>query len=428
MNLESMTKLIVKVERPAHRGLFIGRHEGKIVMISGATMPGETVEVTVEEDKKDYINAAVSKVIEPSPDRVEPPCKYFGICGGCRFQHIPYDIQLSIKEEILQDTLRRLAGIEIPLEKTIMRNVPWHYRLRAQFSVYQGAVGFHKKGSNEVIEIDRCLIMNENINNFLQKSRHLFRDHNRIREFHITGDETLIAKIITRKKAFTMEEADLFASSLIELGLAGVTMFLGDEIPVNFGNPSLPLDLLDLTYTILPPSFIQCNWDVNQDVAGFLKESLQPLQGKKILDLFAGAGNFSLPLAGDAQVTAVEGNARAIESGRQNVQVNNIANYTLVTSPAEKFKSSEHFDTVILDPPRPGLRKKLVKNILNMMPDKIVYVSCNPATFARDLGNLSEKYELESIRMIDFFPQTFHIESVAFLSLRPQPEPESISE
>ncbi len=428
MNIESMTKLIVKVERPAHRGLFIARHEGKIVMISGATMPGETVEVTVEEDKKDYITAAVSKVIEPSQERVEPPCKYFGICGGCRFQHIPYDLQLTIKEEILKDTMRRLAGMETSLEKTIMRNVPWHYRLRAQFSVYQGAVGFHKKGSNEVIEIDRCLIMNENINSFLEKSRHLFRDHNKIREFHITGDKTLIAKIITRKKAFTLKEAELFASNLIDLGLAGVTMFLGDEIPVNFGNPSLPLDLLDLTYTILPPSFIQCNWGVNQDVAGFLKESLQPLQGKKVLDLFAGAGNFSLPLAGEAEVTAVEGNARAIESGRQNVEVNDITNYNLVKSPAEKFKTDKHFDTVILDPPRPGLRKKLVRNLLNMLPDKIVYVSCNPATFARDLKSLSEKYELESLRMIDFFPQTFHIESVAFLRLLPQPAPQNDSD
>ena len=418
MHIESMTKLIVKVERPAHRGLFIGRHEGKIVMISGATMPGETVEVTVEEDKKDYITAAVSRVIEPSQERVEPPCKYFGLCGGCRFQHIPYNLQLQIKEEVLKDTLRRLAGMEIALETTIKRDVPWHYRLRAQFSVYQGAVGFHKKGSNEVIEIDRCLIMNENINRFLQKSRDLFRDRNRIREFHITGDETLIAKIITRKKAFTLKDAEHFASSLIELGLAGVTMFLGDEIPVNFGNPSLSLNLLDLTYTILPPSFIQCNWDVNQDVAGFLKESLQPLHGKKILDLFAGAGNFSLSLAGDAEVTAVEGNARAIESGRRNVRLNNIHNYNLVTSPAEKFMPATHFDTVILDPPRPGLRKKLLRNVLNMMPEKIVYVSCNPATFARDLKIFSEKYELESIRMIDFFPQTFHIESLAFLRLR----------
>lgn len=413
-----MSTLILKVERPAHRGLFIGRHDGKVVMISGATMPGETVEVTVDSDKNDYISASISKILEPSPERVEPPCKYFGICGGCRFQHIPYELQVKIKEDILKDTLRRLAGMETELEKPIFRNIPWHYRLRAQFSVYQGAVGFHKRGSNEVIEIDKCLIMNESINEFLKLSREVLRNHKKIREFHITGDEKLIAKIITRKKSFTLKEAESFAFSLIEKGLSGVAMFLGDDNPVNFGNPSLTLDLLDIKYTILPPGFVQCNWNVNKDVAKFLKDSLQPLKGKRILDLFAGSGNFSLPLAGDAEVTAVEGNANAVKSGERNAEINEIRNFSMVTSPAEKYDPDKQFDILILDPPRPGLRKKLLKKVLNMMPETIVYISCNPATFARDLKSLSEKYELESIRMVDFFPQTFHIESMAFLKLK----------
>jgi 23S rRNA (uracil1939-C5)-methyltransferase len=412
-----MNTLILKVDRPAHRGLFIGRHDGKVVMISGATMPGETVEVTVEDDKKDYLTASVTKIVEPSPDRVEPPCKYFGICGGCRYQHIPYELQVKIKEDILKDSMRRLAGTETELAKPIMRNIPWHYRLRAQFSVSPGGVGFHKRGTNEVVNIDKCMIMNREINDVIPKVNDVISQY-RIKELHITGSDSLIAKVITRKKALSPSDAEQLASGLLGCGISGMNIFIGDDKPLTFGNAFLTLNLLNLNYTILPPSFVQCNWNVNIDVAEFLRNHLRPLQGKRILDLFAGAGNFSLPLADNAEVTAVEGNANAIESGRRNVQVNNIENYHLVASPAEKFSSNEHFDIMILDPPRPGLRKKLIKKVLSMMPEKIVYISCNPATFARDLRKLSEKYELESVRMIDFFPQTFHIESLAFLSLK----------
>ncbi len=417
MNTESLTKIIVNVDRPAHRGLFIGRHEGKIVMISGPTMPGETVEVNIEEDKKDYFTASVHQIIEPSPDRVEPPCKYFGICGGCRYQHIPYTLQVKMKEDILRDSLRRLANIEADLEEPIMHNSPWNYRLRAQFSVSPDGVGFHRRGTNEVIPVDSCLIMNREINSVIPAINKVIRNY-RIKELHLTGSNTLIAKVITRKKALTDADAEQLASALMDCGIAGIYIFVGDNPPLYFGNPYLTLKLLDLKYMILPPSFVQCNWEVNTRVVEFLSNYLQPLQGKKILDLFAGAGNFSLPLAENADVTAVEGNANAIESGRQNVQINDIEHYRFVTSPAEKFRPDEHFDILILDPPRPGLRKKLIKRVLSLAPDKIVYISCNPATFSRDLKHLSEKYVIESVRMIDFFPQTFHIESLAFLRLK----------
>ncbi len=417
METEAAVKLTVKVERPAHRGMFIGRHEGKVVMISGPTMPGETVEVSVANDKKDYISAEVSKILEPSPERVEPPCKYVGICGGCRYQHIPYSVQVKMKEEILKDSLRRLAGIETELEEPILRDIPWHYRLRAQFSVSEGGVGFHKRGTNEVINVDKCLIMNEGINELIPKINIIIKPY-RIKEFHITGIQPLIAKIITRKKALTKLQAATLASDLIDCGLAGIYIFVGENEPQAFGDPHLTLDLLDLKYTILPPSFVQCNWKVNNDVAEFLVKKLEPLQGKKILDLFSGAGNFSLPLAASAEITAVEGNENAIKSAIHNVETNDIKNYTVVQSPAEKFSSDKKFDIIILDPPRPGLRKKLMKKVLRMAPDKIVYISCNPATFSRDLKILSEIYELESVRMIDFFPQTFHIESLAFLTLK----------
>ncbi len=146
-----------------------------------------------------------------------------------------------------------------------------------------------------------------------------------------------------------------------------------------------------------------------------MKETLQPLKDKKILDLYAGAGNFSLPLAKDARVIAVEESRAAIKDGTRNLKINKIRNCKFIRSTSENFQAKDHIDIVIIDPPRPGLAKRAMSNVLSLLPERIVYISCNPATFARDLKILLAKYEVESLRMADFFPQTYHIETLAFL-------------
>jgi len=412
-----MSTLTLKIERPAFGGAFIARHDGKIVMVQGPTAPGERVEATLEHEKRDYLTATVSKIIEPHPERIDPPCPYFGICGGCTFQHIPYPLQVQIKEEILRDCFRRLTKTEISLSAPLISDDPWNYRLRMQFKVSPEGIGQHKKGTNEIINIDRCLIMHEDINEFLGKSRDILKG-TRLKELHITAGDSLTALVITRQKALRPPRNNAFASALIEQGISGVIIKRGELAPDTYGTPYVTLDLLGLHYTVSPPSFLQVNWKLNQKVAALIKDHLQPLKGKKILDLYAGAGNFSLPLADSAQVTAVEGSPHAAEDGARNIELNRIENLNFVRSSAETFKSSEGFDIVIIDPPRPGLSRKAMKNLQRIQPERIVYVSCNPATMARDLRNLSDLYQLDSIRMIDFFPQTFHIESLAFLSLR----------
>ena len=142
------------------------------------------------------------------------------------------------------------------------------------------------------------------------------------------------------------------------------------------------------------------------------------MKGKKVLDLYSGAGNFSLPIAVDAEVTAVEENPHAVADGKRNLKINNIKNCRFICSAAEKFYTKEHFNILILDPPRPGLTNRVINTVFAIMPEQIIYISCNPATLSRDLKKLFKKYEVESVRLIDFFPQTFHIESLVFLSLK----------
>ncbi len=412
-----MKNLILKIDRPAFGGQFIARHEGKVVMIKGAVLPGETVEAAVENERKDYITASAGKILEPSPLRITPQCDYFGICGGCSFQHIPYELQVRLKEEILGDCLKRISHMEIDLDASIISSNQWAYRQRGQLKVSSKGFGLHKKGSNDVINIDECIIMDNAINKYIKQANDLVKE-TRIKEFHITSGDSPVAQIITRKNALSPPDTGKLASRLIDSGLSGLMALIGENPPLCFGNTFVSTSLLNYKYTLSPPSFIQANWKLNLSVVEIILNTFHPLKGKKLLDLYAGAGNFSIPLAGEAEVTAVEGNPYAVEDGRRNLAINNITSCGFVHSSAEDFHTKEHFDIAILDPPRPGLTKAAMRNILSIMPGKIIYLSCNPATFARDLKTLQAKYEIGSIRMIDFFPQTFHIEALALLSLR----------
>ncbi|MBI3592517.1 MAG: class I SAM-dependent RNA methyltransferase, partial [Nitrospirae bacterium] len=178
-------------------------------------------------------------------------------------------------------------------------------------------------------------------------------------------------------------------------------------------------NLENLKYTISPMSFFQSHWKLNQAVVKFVKDNLQPLRGCRVLDLYSGAGNFSLPVAIDAdEVIAVEENPHAIKDGKRNLEINNIRNCRFIRSSAENINIRGDIDILIVDPPRLGLTNRAIDKILAKTPERIAYISCNPATLGRDLKKFLTKYELESVRMIDFFPQTYHTESLTFLRLR----------
>jgi 23S rRNA (uracil1939-C5)-methyltransferase len=415
--INNMKTIILNIDRFAYGGVSIGRYNRKVVMLRGSVLPGEQVEAVIEKDRGDYFEASLTRVLKASSKRIAPACKYFGLCGGCTYQHIPYDLQVHLKEAVLKDCLERITKSDIALSEAMLSPDPWHYRMRAQFKVSGDGIGFHKKGTRVVIAIDQCLILTENINVCIQQLGTLLSKTDS-QEIHVTGRGPLIAQVIAAKRAVSKQDAKRLASDLIQHGLSGVTFTLGDQKPFDFEEARVVLDLCGLAYTVSPLSFIQGNWQLNRKVVELIKNNLGPFEGMKILDLYAGAGNFSVPLATEAEVTAVEGNQYAVIDGIKNSEMNNISNCKFVHETAESFQIKDRFDVVLLDPPRPGVTNKVMKNVLKARPGRIVYVSCNPATFARDLKKLLRIYYVESVRMIDFFPQTFHIESVAFLRLR----------
>lgn len=404
--------VVLKSLSPAYGGYSIARDEKeKVVLIKGA-VPGEVVDVEIIEKKRDYSTARVITVLEPSEQRVDPPCPVFGICGGCHLQFIAYDTQVAMKDEVLLDSLARIGGIETGLSPALT-DAQWHYRRRAQFKIGRnGEVGFFRESTRDVVAFDACPLMDEGINALFRRIKEGINTTG-LSEIHIAcGDKPTDQPVLL---LLGRDYAGSAFGEYLATGAAGVAY----NKEVVAGVAGTCFDLNGLSYTVSPWTFFQAHWSLNRKVVELIAAELAPLEGKRVLDLYAGAGNFALPLAGQAaEVIAVEENPYAVDDGIRNIRANEIRRCRMVKSSAEKYKPGKKFDVIILDPPRPGLTSEVVKKILEMPSDLIVYISCNPSTFSRDLKKLKEKYDILSVRQIDFFPNTFHIESIAFLRLR----------
>lgn len=399
--------MILKSLMPAYGGYTIAREE-KVILIKGA-IPGEVVEATIEEKKKDYAIASVTNVIEASEYRIEPRCPVFSICGGCQLQFVSYEKQLLMKDEIILDSLKRISGIEISLEPAFS-DLRWNYRHRAQFKVSRnGEIGLFRESSRDIVIFQSCPLMNQEINALLQKMKETDCARN-ISEIHISVGDSAIVFLKGRDY-----DRVLLSDAYREMGFSGVMFEDGTCTGTGYTN----FDLNGMRYTVAPRTFFQTHWGLNRKVVDFVVQQLLPLSGKRVLDLYAGAGNFSLPLAAHAdEVVAVEENSFAVDDGIRNMELNNVKNCTFVRSSAEKYKMKKKFDILMLDPPRPGLTSDMVSKILANPADTVIYISCNPATLARDLKKLHEKYEIKAVRQVDFFPNTYHIETITFLQIR----------
>ncbi len=404
-------KIIIRADSPAYGGLAIGRREGKVVLIKGA-IPGETVEAVVELEKKDYCITSAVEILEPSPDRVEPGCG--SNCGGCQLQYVAYGRQVRLKEEVLKETLRRTAKLDVDLAEPLTGE-PWHYRRRGQFKVSRGRVGLFKEKSHDVIDMTSCPLMTPEVNDALAKSRGIVAK-TEAAELHLShGDDGVAALIKAPGGKTNWEKA---AAALIEAGLVGVWVQAGRRL-LKYGRDFIALDLCGLKYTVSPASFFQSNWGLNRRLAALVVDGLGPLDGKRVLDLYSGAGNFSLPISAQAaEVVAVEENPFAVQDGKRNLQLNGIGNCSFVRSGTDGYRPDGRFDIIIADPPRTGLSDAAKDKILALKPERVVYVSCDPATLARDLKALSGQYAVASVRLVDFFPQTYHIETMAILKVK----------
>jgi len=404
--------MTVTTGAPVHGGYVLARPEGMGVLFVRWALPGEVVSVRLVGRKREYAFAEAVEVLSPSPHRVDPPCEVFGECGGCQLQHADYPYQLEMKREILREAFRRIGKTDVSPE-TAPPLEPFGYRHRGRFRVDGEAVGFHAERSHRLVPVSRCPLMIDAINAVLPGLRGLGR-FAKVSEVQLASDGV---------RASAYFPGVPFGAGMVE-HLAGRTggvlsgARFGDR---SWGEERITLPLDGISYSVSPGGFFQANWRMNQAMVRRIGAILGDLgvSGARLLDLYAGAGNFALPLAAKVrEVVAVEGEARSFRELRGNVRENALGNVRIVRSSVETFRPEGRFDALILDPPRAGLSERALARVREIAAGNVFYVSCDPATLARDVRSLSDRYDLASLEMHDFFPNTHHVEALAILLAR----------
>jgi len=406
-------RLTVTTVAPVHGGYALARPEGMGVLFVRWALPGEVVSVRIVERKREYAFAEAVEVLSPSPRRAVPPCEVFGECGGCQLQHAEYPYQIEMKREILREAFRRIGKTDVAPE-IAPPSEPFGYRYRGRFQVDGEEVGFHAERSHRLVPVSRCPLMIDAINAVLPGLRGLGRFAN-VSEVQVASDGVRVSAAFPGIP---------FGNGMVE-HLAGRTggVLSGarfEDRSWGEGRITLPLD--GISYSVSPGGFFQANWRMNQAMVrriGAILGDLGVSPGARLLDLYAGAGNFALPLAGKVrEVVAVEGEARSFGELRGNVRENALGNVRIVRSSVEAFRPEGRFDALVLDPPRSGLSERALARVREIAAGSVFYVSCDPATLARDVRFLSDRYDLAALEMHDFFPNTHHVEALAILSLR----------
>lgn len=382
--------MVVTIERILPGGVGLAHSEGKTIFVSLAA-PGDLVRITVDREQGNLQFASIVEIVEPSPDRIEPPCPYFGRCGGCDFQQLNYDAQLTAKREIIRDCFHRIAQLELPELEVVPSPATWRYRARATWQLDQElqTMGYYERGSRRVCDVVECAVLVPELQQ-------------------------------------TLEQLRSTPSSELPRDLKHLDVVIGDNgVSVapqfaQFQTTELELTINEASYSYDAEAFFQVNQSVLDHLLGF---ALNKISGKTALDLYCGVGLFTLPLARYFErVTGVESNSVATRFARRNLQRAKLSNVNIVTANVaewirvgtDKLKS---IDFVLLDPPRAGAESVVIRGILNLNPAKICYVSCDPATLARDVKKLmAGGYKLDSIKGFDMFPQTHHVETVLHLS------------
>ena len=398
------------IESLVHGGRGLARADG--VVFVPFVLPGETVEAEIVEKRKGFSVARLSAVIEPSPRRTEPPCPYFGTCGGCQWQHIAYAAQVEFKEAILRETLRRIGKLDPPFLPPLTGE-PFGYRRRASFQVGpDGAAGFFGAHSHTLVPVDRCLLLDAPLNALLMalaSQRERLRGLNTVEA--ASGEEGILLGLYgDPPKRSTLE-----ALKETLPGVAGVVHVRSDAFA---GTPSVAVPTGDFALTVGAGSFFQANAALNARLVEAAVQALEPLSGKTALDAYAGGGNFAFALARRAgSVLAVESSPPSVADAKATRRRLGLENIKILKETFERALLKGAFDAAVVDPPRTGLSPRGLAKLLELGARRLAYVSCEPATLARDLQALSKRYRVISVRLADMFPQTAHIEAVAALEL-----------
>jgi len=427
------------IDKLAFGGSGFGRLDGKACFVP-YTAPGDSVDITVTKKRSSYLEAAVSRVVSPADCRVASRCPVFGVCGGCNWQHIQYEEQCRQKEQIFAETMWRIGRIgNDVIEPMLAENEPYAYRQRVQLKLYKKDsrlfIGFYRHGSHYVVDLpeEGCAIARPEINAALCELRRIMSESpesDRIPQVDLSAGEdgsvTALFHYIGNDHASLRSflaslhgSLDSISAVFMQPGRKDSALPVFGPEKLSYTLPSATANDLTMAYTV--DSFSQVNFRQNRRMVDKVLSWVSSRSVNRVLDLFCGNGNFSLPLAGLADsVLGLESYGKSIELARYNALHNGITNTTFscedsscgVASLAAK---NIIFDLVLLDPPRTGA-DAVVREMHRLQPECLVYISCDPPTLGRDLALLQKTgFRVESVQPVDMFPQTYHLESVTLL-------------
>jgi 23S rRNA (uracil1939-C5)-methyltransferase len=403
-----MEQLEITLNGMAYPGKAFGRDDGGRMVFVAFGLPGEKVLVKIEKSHKRWAEAQLLEILEPSPERISPKCPHYQECGGCHYQHLPYARQLEVKAEIVASQLERIGGIlDPPVSPTIPSPMQWNYRNNLQFSLdHESRLGFHALQSDRVIPIKECHLPSADLMDLWPR---------------ITLTENPGLQRISVRSGMNGERMVVFHSDGIpdfdlQVDLPASVVWLSDDgMLVLAGEGYLVIEALDRPFRVSAGSFFQVNNSVTGDLLQEAISLLDPQPEDVILDLYAGVGLFSAFIAErGARLIAVEESAWAAEDFSINLdEFDTVELYESSVEDALPLLPAQA-NKVFVDPPRAGMDRKVIENLRNLSPERLVYVSCDPATLSRDAKLILESgYNLEKVTPIDLFPQTYHIETVS---------------
>ncbi len=442
---------IVEVEKITNLGAGIAKVDGFVVFMSDAC-PLDKVKIKITKVNKNYANAKIIQIIEESPYRIKPFCPLQKVCGACQLQFIDYDYQLKVKKQIVEETIKNIGNLDIVIQEVVPSPEIKNYRHKIQYPVSETKnskrilAGYYKPGTHEIVNIKYCPIQPEicdRIINFIRakafdfgisgfNEKHHSGDlrHVVIRSSKATG-KNLVVLVVNATKSFERlkdfakciyEEFKEISGVCVNFNSKKTNVILGNKSECLYGKNFVEEKILDKTFKIGPNTFFQINPKSAENIFKYVKEHLvQTFDKPTVLDAYAGISSFGICVSDVCKiVVTVEENKESTELARETALDNRVKNIEIHNQDAAKFFKNEkrQFDAIILDPPRKGCSKESLDNAVRLSKSEIIYVSCNPATLARDLKYLTEKgCTVESIQPFDMFCHTYHVENVAIIKV-----------
>lgn len=451
-------EIIVDIEKLSNLGFGIVKYEGLVVFVENAC-PGDKLRVKITKLNKNWANAKIVEIIKGSTHRIEPFCAMQNICGGCQLQFIDYDYQLQLKKEIIEDAMKSIGNLDIEVRDPISSPQNLHYRHKIQYPISQTKVskrilaGYYKPKSHEIVNIKHCPIQPEICNDIIEFIRNSAFDYaiSGYNEKKHTGDlrhvvirvskatgKVLVVLVINstksfgRLKDFAKNIYDNFkevSGVCVNFNSKKTNVILGDSNELIVGKDFVKERILDKTFRIGPKTFFQINPESAENIFSFVKNYIKNnFKNPTVLDAYAGVTSFGITVSDVCKkVVSVEENKEAVDLAAETIKLNDIKNIELHNMDTQKFFEKElatkkrKFDVIILDPPRKGCSEESLDYAMKLCKGKIIYISCNPATLARDLKYLTSEVnggtKIEFIQPFDIFCHTYHIEAVAVISL-----------